>query len=75
MNNKPREFVAISTADEFVICIDFGNGNIVKAYERRRISDREVEVIQHRNRDRNGNYYTTRHVYRDAVCNPDIERR
>lgn len=76
--NKGREFTAISTPDELVICIEFPNGKIIKSYERRKISDNEVEVIQHRNRDRHGDYYTTRHIHRisdGAVVNPDFERR
>lgn len=67
-----REFTAINTPDEFVICLDDGHGHVIKSYERRRISENEIEVIQHRNRDRNGNYYTTRHVYKNAVCNPNF---
>ena len=68
-----KEFTAVSTPDELIICIEI-DGKITKSYERRRISDDEVEVIQHRNRDRLGNYYTTRHIYRiseGAVVNSD----
>lgn len=73
---KPREFTAVSTPDELILCIQFPDGKTVKSYERRRISDNEVEVIQHRNRDRNGQYYTTRRVYKisdGAVVNPDYQ--
>ena len=76
--DRGREFTAISTPDELVICIEFPNGKIIKSYERRRISDDEVEVIQHMNRNREGKYYTTRHIYRiseGAVVNSDFERR
>ena len=69
-----KEFTAVSTPDELIICIEI-DGKITKSYERRRISDDEVEVIQHRNRDRLGNYYTTRHSYRiseGAVVNSDF---
>lgn len=75
--DKGREFTAISTPDELVLCIEFPD-KIIRSYERRRISDDEVEVIQHLNRDRYGNYYKTRRVYRiseGAVVNPDFERR
>ena len=69
-----KEFTAVNTPDELIICIEI-DGKITKSYERRRISDDEVEVIQHRNRDRLGNYYTTRHIYRiseGAVVNSDF---
>lgn len=72
------EYVVVSTPDEFIMCVETPDRAIEKSYERRRISDDEVEVIQHRNKDRNGNHYTTRHVYRiseGAVVNPDIDRR
>lgn len=60
---KSKEFVAVSTPDEFILCIEFPDGRIEKSYERRKITEDKIEVIQHRNRDRNGNYYTTRNVY------------
>lgn len=69
-----KALTAVSTPDELIICIEI-DGKITKSYERRRISDDEVEVIQHRNRDRLGNYYTTRHIYRiseGAVVNSDF---
>lgn len=71
-----KEFTVVSTPDELIICIEV-DGRVTKEYERRRISDDEVEVIQHRNRDRAGNYYTTRHIYRiseGAVVNPDFRK-
>ena len=38
-----KEFTAVSTPDELIICIEI-DGKITKSYERRRISDDEVEV-------------------------------
>lgn len=77
MSGKAREFTIVSTQDELILGLHFPDGKVVKAYERRRISDDMVEVIQHRNRDRSGNYYTTRCIYKiseGAVVNPDFKK-
>lgn len=69
-----NEFTMVSTRDEFVLCVQFSDGSVGKAYERRAISGDKMEVIQHMNRDRNGNYYTSKSIYDladGAVVNPD----
>ena len=58
-----REFTAVSTKDELVLCFEFSDGSIGKAYERRAISDERMEVIHHANKDRSGCDYTTRNEY------------
>ena len=73
---KYREFTAVNTPDEWIFCREYQDGRIEKIVERRRISTDEVEVITHCNRDRNGNYYTTRHVCKiseGAVINPNFK--
>lgn len=64
-----REFTAIKTENDFVLCDEFDDGSIEKSYERHRVAPGKIEVIQHRNRDRKGNYYTTRKIIdSDIVC-------
>lgn len=57
-----REFTAVKTENDYIICLEFSDGTIEKAYERHRIAPGKIEVIQHRNRDKNGNYYTTQKI-------------
>ena len=73
-----REFTAVSTKDEFVMCFQFSDGSIGKAYERRAISDERMEVIHHANKDRSGCYYTTRKEYlfsEGAIVNSCFEKK
>ena len=55
---------AIRNSTEYILFVEYADGSVEKTYERRIISDDEIEVIQHHNRDRYGHYYTTRHVYK-----------
>ena len=55
---------AVKNDKEYMLFVKLGDGSVIKAYERRIISDDEIEVIQHLNRNKAGSYYTTRHVYR-----------
>ena len=57
-----REFAVVKTENDYVLCAEFSDGTIEKSYERHRIAPGKIEVIQHRNRDKNGNYYTTRKI-------------
>ena len=64
-----REFAAVKTENDYVLCAEFSDGTIEKSYERHRIASGKIEVIQHRNRDKNGNYYTTLKIIKsDVVC-------
>jgi hypothetical protein len=49
------------------LCAEFDDGSVEVSYERHRISPNKIEVVQHRNRDRNGNYYTTRKVIDSCI--------
>ena len=62
-----NEFAMIKTNDDYILCAQFDDGSIEISYERHRISDTKVEVVQHRNRDRYGNYYTTRKIIDSSV--------
>ena len=55
---------AVKNDKEYILFVKLDDGSVVKAYERRIISDDEIEVIQHLNRDKTGKYYTTRHLYK-----------
>lgn len=57
-----REFEAVKTENDYVLCAEFSDGTIEKSYERHRIAPGKIEVIQHTNRNKNGNYYTTRKI-------------
>ena len=64
-----NEFAAVKTKDEYVLAAEFDDHSIEILYERRRVAPGKVEVIQHRNRDRLGNYYTTRKIIdSDIIC-------
>ena len=63
------EFAMVKTENDYVLCAEFDDGSIEVTYERHRVSENKVEVVQHRNRDRNGNYYTTRKIINsNIVC-------
>lgn len=62
MKKCVREFTAVNTDDDFVLCAEFDDGSVETSYERHRIAPGKVEVVQHRNRDECGNYYATRRI-------------
>lgn len=72
-----KEFTVVDNEDELIMCAEISDGKTVKSYEWRLIDDSHIEVIQHLNRDKNGNFYTTRHVYEFEGENPRVlsERR
>ncbi|MBQ1503014.1 MAG: hypothetical protein IIZ35_03335 [Clostridia bacterium] len=57
-----NEFAAVKTNDEYVLCAEYDDGTVEIEYERRRVDDTHVEIVQHCNRDRFGNYYTSRKI-------------
>lgn len=57
-----KEFEAVNTENDYVLCYEHDDGTIEKSYERHRVDDSHVLVVQHRNRDAHGNYYTTSKV-------------
>ena len=64
-----NEFAMVKTENDYVLCSEFDDGSVEVSYERHRVSPGKIEVVQHRNRDRNGNYYTTRKIIdSDIVC-------
>ena len=62
-----NEFAAVKTENDYVLAAEFDDGSVEITYERHRVDDSHVEVIQHRNRDRNGNYYTTRKIVESTI--------
>lgn len=62
-----KEFAAVNTDDDFVLCAEFDDGSVETSYERHRIAPGKVEVVQHRNRSKKGNYYTTRKIVNSNV--------
>jgi hypothetical protein len=62
-----NEFAAVKTENDYVLCAEYDNGSVTITYERHRISSDKIEVIQHRNRDKNGNYYTTRKIINSNI--------
>lgn len=67
MKKCVNEFAAVKTADDYVLAAQFDDGSTEITYERHRVDSSHVEVIQHRNRDRAGRYYTTRKVIESTV--------
>lgn len=67
MKKCVNEFAAVKTADDYVLAAQFDDGSVEVTYERHRVDGEHVEVVQHRNRDRAGNYYTTRRIIESAV--------
>lgn len=64
-----NEYAAVKTENEYILVGQFDDGTQEVFYERRRIDDTHIEIVQHRNRDKFGNYYTTRKVVEsDVVC-------
>lgn len=41
-----REFAAVKTENDYVLCAEFSDGTIEKSYERHRIAPGKIEVIQ-----------------------------
>ena len=62
-----NEYAAVKTENEYILVAQFDDGTQIVTYERRKIDENHVEIIQHRNRDRFGNYYTTRKVIESTV--------
>ena len=62
-----NEFAMVKTENDYVLCSEYDDGSVEVNYERHRVAPGKVEVVQHRNRDRNGNYYTTRKVIDSCV--------
>jgi hypothetical protein len=62
-----NEFAMVKTENDYVLCAEYDDGSVEVSYERHKISPNKVEVVQHRNRDRNGNYYTTRKIIDSCV--------
>lgn len=62
-----NEFAAVKTDNDYVLAEQYDDGSIEISYERHKVDDTHVEVIQHRNRDRSGRYYTTREVIESTV--------
>jgi hypothetical protein len=67
MKKCVNEFAAVKTENDYVLAAEFDDGSVEITYERHRVDDSHVEVIQHRNRDRNGNYYTTRKIIESTI--------
>jgi len=67
MKKCVNEFAAVKTENDYVLAAEFDDGSVEITYERHRVDDSHVEVIQHRNRDRNGNYYTTRKIVESTI--------
>ena len=62
-----NEFAIVKTENDYVLCAEFDDGSVEISYERHRVSPTQVEVVQHRNRDRNGKYYTTRKIIDSCI--------
>lgn len=62
-----NEFSAVKTEDDYVLAAQFDDGSAEITYERHRIDAEHVEVVQNRNRDRFGNFYTTRKIIASTV--------
>ena len=62
-----NEFAMVKTENDYVLCSEYDDGSVEVNYERHRVAPGKVEVVQHRNRDRHGNYYTTRKVIDSCV--------
>lgn len=62
MKKCVREFTMVKTENDFILAVQFNDGSVEVSYERHKIAPGKIEVIQHRNRDKNGKYYTTRKI-------------
>lgn len=62
-----NEYVAVKNENEYILVGQFDDGTQKVFYERRKIDDTHVEIVQHRNRDKFGNYYTTRKVIESSI--------
>ena len=70
MKKCVNEFAVVRTDNDYVLASQYDDGSIEISYERHRIDNSHVEVIQHRNRDRLGNYYTTKKIIESTVVCP-----
>lgn len=62
-----NEFAMVKTGNDYVLCAEYDDGSVEVLYERHKVSPDKVEVVQHRNRDKNGNYYTTRKIIDSCI--------
>lgn len=70
MKKCVNEFAVVKTDNDYVLASQYDDGSIEISYERHRVDNSHVEVIQHRNRDRLGNYYTTKKIIESTVVCP-----
>ena len=57
-----NEFYAVFTMDDIILLAQYADGSIEKEYEWHKIGGNKVEVVGYCNRDKNGNYFTTRKI-------------
>lgn len=57
-----NEFYSVCTMNDKVMCCEYEDGDIDIEHEYHMIDNTRCEFIQHCNRDRNGDYYTTKKI-------------
>jgi len=57
-----NEFYSVCTENDIIMCAEYEDGEICVEFEDHMINDNQFERTNNCNKDRNGNYYTTKKI-------------